>query len=104
MLPELIPDERLTLDCIPSDGASDDEILKFAFTFNGYEHHGSFEACAKIANARRQESLSDLRTCLFFEQGRWRHFGQDSDDESKQYFRSLVSQIRQRIGQRSRDL
>jgi len=104
MLPELIPDERLTLDRIPSEDASDDEILKFAFTFNGYEHYGSFGACAKIANARQQESLSDLRACLFFEHRRWRHFGRDPDDEAKQYFRSLVSQIRRRVGQRSKDL
>ena len=40
-------------------------ILKFAQSFNGYEYHGSFEACAEVARARRRETLVDLRTELF---------------------------------------
>jgi hypothetical protein len=38
-----------------------------SLTFNGYNVWGSFETCAEIANAQRHDSLTNLRTCLFFE-------------------------------------
>ena len=40
-------------------------ILRFAQSFNGYEFHGSFIACAQVARARRRETMTDLRTELF---------------------------------------
>jgi len=62
-------------------------ISKFAHSFNGYEHHGSFEKCAAVANTVLEKynktgtlddslSLDDLRTCLFFEYRRARHIYQ----------------------------
>lgn len=85
---------------IPNPDASWREIAEFALTFNGYEVWGSFEKCAEIANAKRQDSLTDLRTCLFFEQRRWRHFGEDPDGEAMAYIRALVEKIRRRVSAR----
>ena len=42
---------------------------------------GVVRAGAKIANERRDSTLTDLRTCLFFECRRWRHYGDDPDEE-----------------------
>jgi hypothetical protein len=61
-----IANKDLTLADIPSVDAGWDELGEFALTFDGYRVWGSFEKCAEIANSRRQESLTDLRTCLFF--------------------------------------
>lgn len=61
---------------IPEPNAELEEILAFAVTYNGYQAHGSFEACAAIANSALADfeekrttpsSLVHLRTCLFFE-------------------------------------
>jgi hypothetical protein len=59
-----IPNERLTLRDVPSEGASWYDISDFALSYNGYAEAGSFERCAEIANARRNDSLDDLRACL----------------------------------------
>jgi hypothetical protein len=103
---ELANDE-LTLDLMPeADSASWHEISLFALTFDGYAYWDSFEECARVANAtgrryhdRRElsQSLTVLRTCLFFEQRRYHHFGQDPEGESMQYIRATVSAIRARV-------
>lgn len=92
-LPEPIPNELLTLARIPLPSATWEEISVFALTFDGYRENGSNEKCAEIANERRHNSLSDLRTCLFFEQRRWHHFGDDPDAEAMAYIKSLLRQI-----------
>lgn len=70
---------------------------EFALTFDGYLVHGSFEACAKIANRKAPNTLTEYRTCLFFEQRRWRHFGVEPEGEALVYIRSLVAGIRAKL-------
>ena len=92
-----IPNESLHLADIPTPDADITEIEHFALTFNGYEHWGSLEQCAAVANSQRHDNLTDLRTCLFFEQRRWRHFGASPRPEAKAYVRSLIAKIRARV-------
>jgi hypothetical protein len=92
-----IANSELTLAHIPDPMADWDAIGKFALTFNGYDAWEPSEKCAEIANARRHDSLKDLRTCLFYEQRRWRHFGEKPDDEAMEYIRDLVEKIRSRV-------
>lgn len=92
-----ISNSELTANDIPGADADWLTIGRFALSFDGYEVHGSSEACAKIANSRRAGTLRDLRTCLFFEQRRWRHFAEEPDREAMEYIRSLVEQIRDRV-------
>jgi hypothetical protein len=91
-----IPNERLRAVKMPPQDADWHEIERFALTFDGYKHWGS-ERCAEIANARQHGTLTDLRTCLFFEQRRWRHFGSAPDEENMAYIRSVLEQIRVRV-------
>ena len=90
-------DSVLRADDIPAPDAPWDAIWAFALTFNGYRHCGSFEKCAEIANEKRDATLADLRTCLFFERQRWHHYGDEPDVESEPYIRGLVSKIRNRV-------
>lgn len=80
------------------------EINLFAVSYNGYRHKN----CAKLANATKKAfgkekqipkslTLNQLRTCLFFEQRRWRHFMVDPDDKDMVYIHSLIEAIRQRV-------
>ena len=89
---------------VPADDAGWDEIQKFALTFNGYERFPE-DQCAVIANKVRQgfsdSSLrlndltnDELRGCLFFEQRRYRHFGEDPSGEDMRYIVALLSAIR----------
>lgn len=94
MIPNPIGNFELTLADVPGPDASLDEIWLFALTFDGYGHCGSFGDCAEIANARRHDSLTNIRVCLFFEQRRWRHFGTEPESEDLAYFRYLVELIR----------
>jgi hypothetical protein len=89
-----IADSELELADIPPADADWGEIGRFALTYNGYKVLGSFEVCAEIANARRHGSLAELRTCLFFEHRRWRHFGRAPDHEAMAYIQSIVEKIR----------
>jgi hypothetical protein len=92
-----IPNEMLMAARMPPPDADWNAIQQFALTFDGYKHWGSFERCAEIANARAARTLTELRTCLFFEQRRWRHFGDAPDDESMHYIRELLEAVRARV-------
>jgi hypothetical protein len=91
---------------IPSPDSDWSQFGHFALSFNGYEYWGGFGPCGQIAN-RAQEaytqsqkmpsSLTELRTCLFFEQRRWRHYGYSPDDQAMRYIRALVREIRTRV-------
>jgi hypothetical protein len=79
-------------------------IAHFALTFDGYRYWGSFDKCATVANSAVKRyaskglmptSLTDLRTCLFFEQRRWRHTGElPTAEHEKLYIYALLEAIR----------
>jgi hypothetical protein len=99
-----IPNSALRESDLPSSEADFDYTWnKFALTFDGYAHWGSTGKCAQIANESAEEfrrsgtlpeTLTDLRTCLFFEQRRWHHFGTEIDPQSMAYIKALVASIR----------
>ena len=91
---------------LPPPDAGWREIGRFALSFDGYEAWGSFGKCAEVANrwldayltdGALPESLDELRTCLFFEQRRWRHYGYDPDEEAMCYIGALLEGIRERV-------
>ena len=103
---EEIPNANLKEDDIPAADAGYHQITSFALTFDGYEAWGSFRRCAEIANhwadvyARRQElpnSLKELRTCLFFEQRRYRDSRYGPSDQAIDYIHALVGKIRHKV-------
>jgi hypothetical protein len=78
----------------------------FALSFNGYNYWDSFDKCALIGNNSWKTwkekkvltgSLTELRTCLFFEQRRWRHFDDHPDSETMDYIHALVEAIRKKV-------
>jgi hypothetical protein len=82
-------------------------IQRLALSYNGYEASGSFGSCADIGNGmadrfakehKVEGATEDLRTALFFEQRRWRHYGDAPDEDSMVYIRALVDELRRRMG------
>ncbi|GFP19938.1 hypothetical protein HKBW3S03_01442 [Candidatus Hakubella thermalkaliphila] len=107
MIKEILNSE-LTEQDLPPSNAEWADIWRFALSFDGYKHS---HKCGKLANAtvaafRKDKSLpkslSDLRACLFFEQRRWRHFGEDPDKETMVYIQALIEAIREKV--RARDI
>lgn len=97
MRDKTISTAKLEVKHLPPDDASVDVLIQFAHTFDGYARWGSSAKCAEIANAPDHSTIDALRTCLFFEARRWRHFGETPDDDALQYWKSLVVSIRERI-------
>jgi len=102
MLPEEIANASLQLSDIPASDAPFEAIEQFGYTFNGFKQLGSFAACADIANEPKNNTLTELRACLFFEQRRWRHYGYPPNAEAVGYQRGLVEQIRIKIASNER--
>jgi hypothetical protein len=78
---------------IPSIESDWDDIQKFALTIDGY----SLPDVAEMANSRSAKSLTELRSVLFFEQRRYRHFGHRPSGDELIYIKSLIQSIRSKI-------
>ena len=76
-------------------------IEPFALTFDGFRYWGSIEKCAQVA-AKPPSTLTDLRTCLFYEARRWKHAGKSPDEISMKRIGALLFAISQKV--RSGDL
>ena len=101
-----VPNEQLRQEDLPHPYAPWIEISAFAFSFHGYVYWGSFGACSDFANRAsktfREQStlpatLSELRSCLFFEQRRKVHQAVDYNEEKMNYIHALVEAIREKI-------
>lgn len=101
-----IPNSQLIEKDIPSNKASWKKILPFALTFNGYEQWGTFEKCQEIAkqgiaifrsDKQLSQSLTDLRTCLFYEARRWTHLEKSPNKKGLEYIHALIEAIRIRV-------
>ena len=100
-----IPNADLRRSDVPSIDAPWSAIFEFALTFDGYNALGGNGPCGDFANETEAHylktgslpsdlDLTRLRSCLFFEQRRWRHFGEIPHDEAREYFGALLDAIR----------
>jgi len=101
-----IPNSQLIDGDLPSRRAAWKNIIPFAQSFNGYAHCGSVKKCRDVArqgvalhktNQHLTQSLTDLRTCLFFEARRWKHLEKNPSKAGLVYVHALVEAIRLRV-------
>ena len=101
-----IPNSQLLDEDLPTRRAAWKNIVPFAQSFNGYEHWGSVQKCREVArqgialhksNQDLNQSLTELRTCLFFEARRWKHLEKTPNKSGLLYVRALVEAIRVRV-------
>jgi hypothetical protein len=50
-----------------------------------------------VAHEKRMATLTELRTCLFYEARRWKMEGRAPDTVSLRYIRALVYAIREKV-------
>ena len=92
-----ISNDDLRAEHVPGEDAGWYEICQFAFSFDGFRYWGSFDACADVANKFLDGSLVELRTCLFFEQRRWRHYDEIPMGDDMEYIRGILRKIVQLV-------
>jgi hypothetical protein len=96
---------------VPSESATQLELVEFALTFNGYTRNsGGSSKIAPMANKIQTEfkkshtfpdDLDQLRTALFWEQRSLRNneeFSRNAWTNAEPYWRALVSKIRDLTG------
>lgn len=88
---------ELTPADVPSFKEAWSRIEPFALTFDGFRYWGSVEKCAEVALSKNPGSLTELRTCLFYEARRWKLAGQAPDTKSMRFIRALVYAIREKV-------
>jgi len=87
---------------VPLPGAPWVEVATFAHSYNAYDREGEFDDVADPANALSMswaetgvfpDSLSVLRSALFFEFRRWHHFGKEPYGAGREYIDALLQKI-----------
>jgi hypothetical protein len=104
-MPDEIHNTDLRLDQIPPIDSDYSAIAGFALSFNGYSRIKDIALFAnKITDKFHEDhsiiaklTLSELRACLFYEQRRHRHFGEDPEGEDRDYINKLVVEITKRV-------
>ena len=61
-----LTNRQLKLERIPDPDRNPHDWERFAYTINGYEAAGSFEACAALYHDNSATTLTELRCALFF--------------------------------------
>lgn len=102
-MPPEIPNAALHLEHLPAPQAPLRIVEEFALTFNGYVRWPDSPSCGEVAKqtmghfkqtGRFPQDLDLLRSCLFFEQRRWRHYGDLPEGDDLSYIYALVEAIR----------
>ena len=94
-----IPNAELGVTDVPGRTDSWDTVSDFALSYDG---HGYWADLPSLAGrvlqgwTRRRclpDTLDELRGCLFYEQRRWHHFGEEPTGRSAEYMRALVDAV-----------
>ncbi len=98
-----VPNARLRGDMVPARSASWHEIEEFALAYDGYAYWSDVAELALRgirAWARDRtlpSSLDELRGCLFYEQRRWHHFGEEPHGRATEYVWALLDAVRSSV-------
>jgi hypothetical protein len=106
-VPELatVPHRALTARDVPDPRAEFDDVVTFAYTYDGYARYG-VEGCGTLANATVARFLADrtlpddldeLRACLFFEARRWIVLEREPDARARLYVGALLDHLASRL-------
>jgi hypothetical protein len=99
------PHRSLSRDDVPDPRADFEDIVAFAYRFDGYARFG-LEACGELANRtlstflserRLPDDLDELRACLYFEARRWIVLAREPDTRARLYVGALLDRLCDRL-------
>lgn len=98
-----VPNGRLRDDMVPASGCTWAAVEELALSYDGYAY---WSDVAELGNRSLQRwtrdrtvpaTLDELRGCLFYEQRRWHHFGEEPHGRGAEYVRALLESIRSHL-------
>jgi hypothetical protein len=94
-----VPNAELTTAGIPGRADPWDAVSEFALSYDGYGYWDDLpELASRVLQCWTRSrslpgTLDELRGCLFYEQRRWHHFGEEPSGRSAEYMRAIVEAI-----------
>jgi hypothetical protein len=95
-----VPNAQLKVHAIPAHGDSWDAVSTFSLSYDGYAYWDDVTELASRSmrgwtRARTlPATVDEVRACLFYEQRRWHHFGEDPNGRGAQYIWALLDALR----------
>lgn len=92
---------------VPTRDSSDQDLIEFAHTYNGYELHGGMEGLTMLFDVVRDQwmqtrrlpaNIDVLRACLFYAVRGHRHSGGYEPFGQDPFVAALIESIRGRAG------
>jgi len=94
-----VPNGEIGTTGVPGRSEPWDAVSEFALSYDGYGYWDDLPELASRVLQRWTRSralpatLDELRGCLFYEQRRWHHFGEEPTGRSAEYMRAMVEAI-----------
>jgi hypothetical protein len=88
-----IPHECLRASDVPAAGATWEEIIDFAWTFNAWKHFPDAESCFKLVRSDGPDTLEKLRTELWVNYRGMCHIGDPPDEGDRKVIESILERI-----------
>jgi len=105
--PCAVPNGQLRVHGIPDHTGTWDAVASFCLSYDGYAYWDDVSELAtrSIRNWTRAHALPDsideVRACLFYEQRRWHHFGEEPNGRGAQYVWALLDSLRNLVAARA---
>ena len=94
-----VPNGRLTVADVPRRGDPWETVSSFCLSYDGYAYWDDVSELAARCLRRWTRhgavpaTIDEVRGCLFFEQRRWHHFGEDPNGRGAHYLGDLLDTL-----------
>jgi hypothetical protein len=102
-----VPNAQLQLGAIPERGDPWDAVSSLSLSYDGYAYWDDVIELAtrSIRSWTRDRAvpgtIDEVRACLFYEQRRWHHFGEDPSGRGALYIGALLDTLRTLVAART---
>jgi hypothetical protein len=102
-----VTNAQLRVHGIPDRGDPWEAVSSFSLSYDGYAYWDDVSELAtrhvRVWTRDRMlpASIDEVRACLFYEQRRWHHFGEEPNGRGAQYVWALLDTLRSLVAARS---
>ena len=105
--PCAVPNGGLALSDVPGRGDPWETVSCFSLSYDGYAYWDDLtEVAARSLRRWTRDrtvpaTIDEVRGCLFYEQRRWHHFGEEPHGRGAEYVGDLLDALRRLVAARS---